>query len=98
MQVKIPHKLTKSAAIAQVKKALEDARPKMDEAKVTITTERWDDNVLTFDVTGQGQRISGTFTVNDHDFELYAKLPLMLKMFEGKIEKAIAEQAKGMLG
>ena len=91
MQVQIPHKLSKDAAVAQVKAALNDARPKM-EGQATINEERWEDNVLHFDVTAQGQRISGTLTVNDGTFDLDAKLPLMLRMFEGRIKKAIEEQ------
>lgn len=75
---------------------IDDARPKA-EGQATIHEERWDDNVLTFDVTAQGQRISGTVTVNDTNFDLYAKLPLMLRMFEGRIEAAIKEQAAQML-
>lgn len=97
MQVQIPHKFTKAQAAAQVKAAIEDARPKMGE-QATIHEERWDGEVLYFDVTAQGQRISGTLTVGDNNFDIYAKLPLMLRMFEGRIEKAIKEQTQQMLG
>lgn len=97
MQVQIPHKFLQAEAIAQIKKALDDARPKMG-AEATVHEERWEDNVLHFDVTAQGQRISGTVTVNDTNFDIYAKLPFMLRMFEGKIEKAIKEQSKQVLG
>ena len=35
----------------------------------------------------------------DHEFDVYAKLPLMLRMFEGRIEKMIKEQiAQANLG
>lgn len=96
MQVQIPHTFTKEQAIAQVKHALDDARPKMA-GQAAINEERWDGNVLTFDVTAQGQRISGTLTVNDNNFDLYAKLPLMMRMFEGRIKKAIEEQTQAAL-
>lgn len=96
MQVTIPHKLTKEQALVHIKHALDEARSQMGD-QATIHEERWEDNVLHFDVTAQKQRVSGTFTVKDQEFDLYAKLPLMLRMFEGKIEKAIAEQAKELL-
>lgn len=97
MQVTIPHKLTKEQAIAQVKNSLDEARPKM-EGQATLNEERWEDNVLHFDVTAQGQRIAGTLAVEDQNFELNAKLPLMLRMFEGRIKKAIEEQTRQALG
>ena len=96
MQVEIPHKFSKAEALQRVKLALNEARAKMGD-QATIHEERWEDNVLHFDVEGQGQRITGTFTVNDNTFDLYAKLPLMLRMFEGRIEKAIKEQAAQMM-
>jgi len=96
MQVQIPHKFTKQEALLQVKRALDEGRAKAA-GQATIHEERWDDNVLHFDVSAQGQRIAGTVTVNDHNFDIYAKLPLMLRMFEGRIEAAIKEQAAQML-
>lgn len=97
MQVKIPHKFSRAQAVERVKKALDDARPKMA-GQAELHEERWEDNVLHFDVTAQGQRISGTLTVEDDAFDLYAKLPLMLRMFEGRIEQMIKEQTGKMLG
>ena len=96
MQVQIPHKFTQAQAVQQVKRALDDGRAKAA-GQATIHEERWDDNVLTFDVTVQGQRISGTVTIGDASFDIYAKLPIMLRMFEGRIEAAIKEQVAGML-
>jgi putative polyhydroxyalkanoate system protein len=92
MQVKIPHQLGRAAAKAKIVQALDDARTKIGE-QATVHEERWDGDTLHFDVTAQGQRISGTLAVAEDHFDLYAKLPLMLHMFEGKIEKAIREQA-----
>ncbi len=96
MQVQIPHKFTKTEAITRVKQAIEEGRSQIA-GKATIDEERWEGDTLHFAFTGQGQSISGTLTVEDHQFDLYAKLPLMLKFFEGKIEKAIKEQATQML-
>lgn len=68
MQVQIPHKFTQAQAIAQVKRALDEGRAKAA-GQATIHEERWDDNILHFDVTAQGQRISGTVTsINGNTF------------------------------
>jgi len=97
MQLNIPHKFTKEAAVARVKSALDEARSKLAD-KATLHEERWDGDTLHFDVEAQGQRIAGTLAVEDHAFNLQAKLPMMLRMFEGKIEKMILEQTKQALG
>ena len=97
MQVTIPHTFTKQQALLRVKEALDRARPQLSE-QATITEERWEGDTLHFAFSGQGQSISGTFAVKDTEFELYAKLPLMMKLFEKKIEAAIKEQAQKMLG
>lgn len=97
MQITIPHKFTKPQALVRVKQALVQARPQLA-GKATIEEERWDEDTLTFAFVAEGQRISGTFEVRDSEFELNAKLPLMLRLFEGKIKRAIEEQTKQVLG
>lgn len=95
MQVTIPHKDSEVTAITKVKKILSDSRSKLA-AHVTDVEESWEGNVLTYAFTAQGYHISGTLTVKDKAFDLYAKLPLTLKLFEGRIEKMIQEQAGAM--
>ena len=97
MHLQIPHKLSKADAVAQVKKVLTDARSQLAE-KATIEKEEWQGDTLVFAFTANGQSISGQLEVQDNAFVLDAKLPLMLRMFEGKIEKMISEQSKQMLG
>lgn len=97
MQITIPHKFTKTEALTRVKQALDQARSQVGE-QATITEERWEGDTLHFAFSGQGQAISGTFTVGDTAFDLDAKLPLMMRMFEGKIKAAIEQHAQQMLG
>jgi hypothetical protein len=47
-------------------------------------------------VTLQGKQITGTLAIDDKDFIIDAKLPLLWRLFEGKIERTIAEQVKAM--
>jgi len=93
MHINIPHKTSKSEAKKKVIQALEGGRAQFGD-KMEIHEEKWEGDTLTFDVTVEGQHISGTLTVEDSDYSVDAKLPLMLRFFEGRIEKEIAEQVK----
>ncbi|MBI4087866.1 polyhydroxyalkanoic acid system family protein [Candidatus Kaiserbacteria bacterium] len=95
MHIQIPFKGSKSEAVARMKRALEEARPKMGD-QATIHEERWEGDTLRFDVTAQGARISGTLAVGDSEMVVDAKLPLMMRLFEGKIERELGEQIKRM--
>lgn len=96
MQIAIPHKFSKAEAKERVMVALREGREKLGD-QATIDKEEWQGDTLHFGFTVQGQSITGTFEVRDNDFDLNAKLPLMLRMFEGRIKKAIEEQAGAML-
>jgi len=81
----------------RVKKVLEDARPQLA-GKATIDEERWQRDTLHFAFTAQGQHISGHLEVKDTEYDITATLPLLLRLFEGKIQKAIEEQVKLAMG
>lgn len=83
----------------RVKQMLEGARTQPEfKEKVKIEEERWENSTLHFAFTAEGQNISGTLTVTDKEFDINAKLPLILRLFEGKIKRTIEEQAKQVLG
>ena len=96
MRLVIPHTLSRPEAVTKIQRLLLEAKPKLAD-KLTVEEERWEADVLHFAFTTQGQRISGTLEVKDAEFVLDAKLPFMMRMFEGRIEKMIAEQSKQML-
>lgn len=94
MQFKIPHKSNQAEAISRIERMLKDQKDKIAENASDVKAD-WAGNVLTFAFTAQGTHISGTLTVTDTEYEVYAKLPLMYKLFEGTIERMIqAEAAK----
>lgn len=95
MHIEIPNKFNQSEGVAHVKKGLTEARPKLD-GQATIEKEEWQDNVLSFGVKVQGQHITGSLMVENKKFILDAKLPLLWRMFEGRIQKAIEEQVKAL--
>jgi hypothetical protein len=95
MHIEIPNKFSQAEGVAHVKKGLEEARPKL-EGQATIEKEEWQGSTLNFGVAVQGQHITGSLLVEDKKFILDAKLPLLWRMFEGRIQKAVEEQIKGL--
>ncbi|MDP2648405.1 MAG: polyhydroxyalkanoic acid system family protein [bacterium] len=96
MELKVPHKFSKDEAITRVKKMLDEARSKLAD-KAKIDEERWEGDTLHFACTIEGQKISGSVAVSDTQYGIMLKLPLMMRMFEGRIKKMIEEQSKQML-
>lgn len=91
MHLEIPHKSSQADALARVKRALDENRAQLL-ANAEIHEERWDGDTLHFDATMQGQRIGGTLEVAEKDFVIDATLPLMLRLFEGRIERELMER------
>lgn len=92
MKASIKHNTTKAEAIDRVKQALKEAEGQLAQHNASIAQE-WKDNVLSFALDGQGQKISGTLTITDETFDIDAKLPLVLRLFEGRIQKMIQDAA-----
>ena len=96
MHLQVPHKFnSKAQAIDRIKKGLVEARPHMA-GQVVMEKEEWDGNTFTFAFLAQKQRIAGTVLVEDHEFVVDAKLPLIWRLFEKKIENAVMEQVKAL--
>ena len=95
MHLDIPNTFSKTMGVQRVKQGLVEARPQMKD-QVVIEKEEWVDNTLNFAFLAQKQRITGTLVVEDNKFIIDAKLPLMWRLFEGRIEKAVSEQLKLM--
>lgn len=91
MHLEIPHKTTKADALARVQQGLEQHRAQLLE-NAQIHEERWDGDTLHFDATAKGQRVSGTLTVDEKNFIIDAKLPLLMRPFEGMIERELASR------
>lgn len=98
MHFEVPHKFTQAEAVSRVKNALEQgkANPQIKD-QLVIEKEEWEGNKLTFAFTAQKQHITGMVDVQENQFVVDAKLPFMLRMFEGRIEKMISEQVKGLI-
>ncbi len=81
----------------RVKKTLEHVRPQLL-GKASIEEERWEGDTLHFAFTAQRQHISGHLVIKDREFDITAKLPFMMRLFERKIKRAIEEQLKSVMG
>ncbi|HWB34031.1 MAG TPA: polyhydroxyalkanoic acid system family protein [Candidatus Paceibacterota bacterium] len=93
MHLAIPHKTSRQAAVDKIKSALSEHRAEITQ-HATVNKEEWSGDTLNFEVDLQGKSISGTLEVTDTQYILDAKLPLLWRMFEGRIESEIEKQVK----
>ena len=99
MQFSFPHKCsTRTEAKSRIVNMLTQAAGQLKEHKVKIEKQEWQDYTLNFAFTADGKHFSGTVDIAEKLYDIKVKLPLMLRLFEGKIEKAVKEQVAGMLG
>lgn len=82
-------------ATAKIKTELIKNRAAINQ-HIIINEERWDGSTLTFAVELQGKKITGTLEITDKDFVLDAKLPLVWRLFEKRIEAEIAKQVESL--
>lgn len=85
----------KDRAVAKIKTELIKNRPAINQ-HVKINEEKWDGSTLNFAVELQGKKITGTLEITDKDFVLDAKLPLMWRLFEKRIEAEVAKQVESL--
>ncbi len=95
MHVEIPHNFSQKEAVARVRGALNQSRAQILQQAPDLKTD-WEGNTLNFSATVQGKEITGSCIVEEKQFTLDAKLPLLWRLFEGQIEKAIKEQVAQM--
>lgn len=95
MHIEIPHNFSQKEALNRVKAALQQSRAQLLQQAPDFKAE-WDREQLTFAATLQGKHVTGSLSVEAKQFVLDAKLPLLWRMFEGRIEKAIREQVSRM--
>lgn len=68
----------------------------MQQAK--IIKEEWQGDTLAFEMEIQGKKVNGSLAITDQNYVFDATLPLMWRLFEGKIEKEIAKQVAALGG
>lgn len=95
MHFNFPHKTSVAAAKSKITSILaEHAAEIAQHAK--ITKQEWEGDTMHFAVDLQGKNITGTLAVTDNEYVLDAQLPLLWRMFEGRIEKEVYKQLEQM--
>lgn len=95
MHFNFPHKTTAAAAKEKITSVLTEHRAEITQ-HANITKEEWEGDTLNFAVVLQGKTIVGTLQITDTEYILDAQLPLLWRMFEGRIEKEVAKQLAAM--
>ncbi len=93
MKFSLPFQGDTQQGIARLKQLIDEHRSQISE-KASGVKEEWQDNVLSYAFDAEGKHIEGTVTVLDGTYEVYAKLPLALRLFEGTIERMIEAEVK----
>lgn len=93
MQFSLPYKGDVAHGVTRLKQLLDEHRDQVAQ-KASDVKEEWEGNVLTYAFDVEGKHIEGTVTVRDGAYDVYAKLPLSLRLFEGTIERMIESEVK----
>ena len=95
MRIAVPHNTSKDAARKKVDERLGQLLAQFGGHAEEIEHE-WLGDMMRFKGKARGLTIEGTVEVTDAAVVLDAKLPLMAKMFEGRIRQAVQREADAM--
>ncbi|MEO8381933.1 MAG: polyhydroxyalkanoic acid system family protein [Acidobacteriota bacterium] len=97
MKIEVPHKTSKDAARRKVEERIGQLLSQFGGHADEITHE-WLGDTLTFKGKAKGLAVAGTVEVTDQQVVIDGKLPLVARMFEGRIREALEREAKTMFG
>ena len=92
----IEHTLTKEEALRRIKAFLKEVK-KEHGSLLTDLKESWKHDTGSFSFVATGYPIQGTLEVDAPTITLDSEVPLAVRMFKGKIEKVLREQADALL-
>ena len=95
MRIAVPHNTTKETARRKVEERLGQLLSQFGGHAEDVSHE-WTGDTLQFRGKARGLALSGTAEVTDAAVVIEAKLPLMAKMFEGRIREAVQREADSM--
>lgn len=95
MHFNFPHKTSAAAAKDKIIAVMTEHRAEIEKHS-KIIKDTWEGNTLHFAVELQGKTITGTLEITDTEYILDAHLPLLWRMFEGRIEKEVEKQLRAM--
>ena len=95
MRIAVPHHTSKEFARSKVDQRLGQLLSQFGGHAEEIEHE-WLGDTMRFKGKARGLPIEGTVDVTDREVVIDAKLPLMAKMFEGRIRQAVEREADAM--
>lgn len=96
IKIVIPHAITKSEALARIKKLLKDVKRQYGK-QISDLKENWEGDTGSFSFKALGFLVAGTINVGAKQVKLAGDLPWQAALFKGKIESVIKERAKSLL-
>jgi hypothetical protein len=96
LKTAVSHQLTQDEALSRIKRFTQRAKTEYSD-KITDWQESWDGNVGTFRVSGMGQTVTASVSVEASQVIVQSSLPLLAIAFKGKIESAIRDQLGALL-
>jgi hypothetical protein len=88
--VAVNHRLSQKEALRRIRSSVAQAKVKYAD-KINDLRDSWDGHRGAFEVSGMGQKASGTATVNPADVTVQITLPFAALIFKSKIESKIGE-------
>ena len=90
LMVSVSHQLSQDEALRRIRAAVADAKTQHAD-KINDLHDSWSGYVGAFEVSGMGQKASGTVGVNPSDVRVQIKLPFAASLFKSKIESGIRD-------
>jgi Putative polyhydroxyalkanoic acid system protein (PHA_gran_rgn). len=95
MRIAVPHNTTRERARKKVEERIGQLLSQFG-GHAQDLEHGWEGDTLRFKGKAKGLAVSGSAEVTDATVVIDAKLPLMAKMFEGKIREAVEREAASM--
>jgi hypothetical protein len=92
----VSHQHSQDEAMRRIQAAVTQAKAKYSD-KINEMSDSWDGYIGNFEVSGKGQKASGTVAVNRSDVSVKLRLPLAALLFKSKIESGIRRELTRIL-
>ena len=88
--VSVSHRLSQDEALRRIQAAVAHAKAQYSE-KIHDLRDNWHAYVGAFEVSGMGQKASGTAAVNPSDVTVQITLPFAASLFKSKLESGLRD-------
>jgi hypothetical protein len=96
LMVSVSHRLSQDEALRRIRAAVAHAKVQYSD-KINDLHDSWNGYSGAFDVSGMGQKASGTVAVNPSDVTVQITLSFAASLFKSKIESGIRDTLSRML-